>query len=81
MYEIPQSSKGAEREGAVAGEDELVEAGADMDAGVKTGGFSGKATEVLRGEFFEHGLRIMMVRLGNGSGKGGERVRIMRRRD
>lgn len=37
---------------------------------MKTGDFPGEAAEVLRGEFFEHGFRIMMIRLGNGFGGG-----------
>ena len=48
---------------------------------MKTGSFPGEAAEVLRGEFFEHGFRIMMVRLGDGSGKGGEWMWIIRGKD
>lgn len=34
----------------------MVEAGADVDAGMETGGFALEATEVLGCEFFEHGF-------------------------
>lgn len=37
----------------------MVEAGADVDAGMETGSFALEAAEVLGCEFFEHGFWII----------------------
>ena len=41
----------------------MVEAGADVDASMETGGFALEATEVFGSKFFEHGFWILGVSL------------------
>ncbi len=41
----------------------MVEAGADVDAGMETSGFAAEAAKVSGSEFFEHGFWILGVSL------------------
>ncbi len=41
----------------------MVKAGADVDAGMETGGFALEAAEILGSEFFEHEFGILGVSL------------------